>query len=143
MAVNTSPNNNTVTINKIDSLTENYTNPFESKIQNEKLLGKDVRKLETPHGDEDQDVTFENIEEYFMEHTGLKKNDDQRGILDQIVYRLITTGRFKFIKMGENFDTIDRTFIQCRRTPQIAKFQKCCRIIVTCRRLKVVAKQAS
>ena len=91
----------------------------------------------------DPDATFENIEEYFMEHTGLKKNDDQRGILDQIVYRLITTGRFKFTKMGENFENIDRNVISCRLTPQIAMFQRCCRCIVVCRRLKVVAKQAS
>ena len=41
MTVEPGKNNNTITINKIDSLTENYTNPFETKIQNEKIIGKD------------------------------------------------------------------------------------------------------
>jgi hypothetical protein len=67
------------------------------------------------------------------------KDDTNMGIMQDIVSRLIAAGRFKFKKLRE----ICKDLAPPKLTRGIRGVQRIARGVVTCRRLKVVARQAS
>lgn len=127
------------TLNQIDSCTEGYDNPMDNALHNPNFVAKDLNKM---HNNEGHNAmpTLENIEDYYIQQCGLLENEEKRGILEEIILKLITTGRFKFTKMSRDFNWEQ---LHCKKTKLVAKMQKVAIAVVTCRRLKVVAKQAS
>ena len=76
---------NAFTVNRIDSITENYTNPLDAHMRDPNVVGEGLE-----NSDPDQPVllsTLENIEEFFMEQSGVRQSEEKLGILDEIICR--------------------------------------------------------
>jgi hypothetical protein len=125
------------TMNKIDSCTENYINPMDTYVQSQGMVANDLHKLDNPNGI-DLDPSLQNIEDEMLEEAGIT-HDPNMGIMQDIVSRLIAAGRFKFKKLRE----FRKDLAPPKLTNAIRGVQRISRGVVTCRRLKVVSRQAS
>ena len=79
------------------------------------------------------------IEEELYEASRLGSSNCKHGILECIITKLIRTGRFKFKKLK----AVDYHFPPCKETKVIRIMKRIARGVITCRRLKVVARQAT
>jgi hypothetical protein len=132
------------TYNRIDSLTEGFDNPLESTLANPKRMGHHLNAIDKTENLVPAYVpptleNFDEMEEEEEEEDQLSKLNLRRGIMELIIEKLVESGRFKFRICRDK--GIPMTVPKL--TKNIAKMKKWARGVIVCRRLKVVARQAS
>lgn len=124
--------------NIIDSLTEGFSNPLARTLTNPIRMGHQLDAIDKTENFEP--ATMENLEEELEEEEyQIGKLQLRRGILELIIEKLVETGRFKFRICRDKGIPLTVP----KLTKSLAKLKKWARGVIVCRRLKVVARQAS